>query len=152
MTQQTLHHDEFSTGHKQDSGGYLDHLFVGIAPYAHWTLRIALASVFLFHGLGKFAGLGMFAEMMQLPFIIALLVALAETVGGVLVLAGGFSRDWMTRIGAAMFIPVMIGAIAMVHWGRWSFVPADGYPMGGMEFQVVLLLVSVYFIIKGNHT
>ena len=151
MAQQTLHHDELSVTEKANGGNYLEHLFVGISPYAHWTLRIALASVFLFHGLGKFAGLTQFAEMMQLPLAIALLVALAETVGGALVIAGGFSKDWMTRIGAAMFVPVMLGAITMVHWGRWSFVPAEGYPMGGMEFQVVLLLVSLYFIIKGNH-
>jgi putative oxidoreductase len=49
-----------------------------------------------------------------------------------------------------MLIPVMLGAIAMVHWGQWSFVANDVYPMGGSEFQVTLILVSLYLVLKGN--
>ncbi len=121
-----------------------------IGQYAHWTLRVALASVFIYHGGQKFAGLEGFAQMMNLSFGVALLVALAEVAGGTLVLAGGFARDWVTRLGAALLIPVMIGAIALVHWGQWSFVPSEGYPMGGSEFQATLLLISLYFLLKGN--
>jgi putative oxidoreductase len=128
----------------------IDRAIERAAPHAHWLLRIALASVFIFHGVGKFPTLIQFAEMMNLPVAVALLVALAETVGGILVLIGAFGREWMTRLGAAMFVPVMIGAIAMVHWPRWSFTPAEGFPMGGMEFQVVLVLISLYLVIKGN--
>jgi hypothetical protein len=40
----------------------------------------------------------------------------------------------------------------MVHWGRWNFTPAEGFPMGGMEFQVVLLLAAFYFLVMGNGT
>lgn len=122
-----------------------------VAPYAHWALRIALASVFIYHGIGKFTDLAGFAQMMQMPEFIALLVALAETVGGVLVIAGGFMKDWITRLGALMFIPVLIGAIFMVHWGQWNFVPSETHKMGGMEFQVVLLLISLYLVITGNN-
>jgi len=46
--------------------------------------------------------------------------------------------------------PVMLGAIFMVHWGRWNFMPAEGFPAGGMEFQVVLLLIAAYFVVVGN--
>jgi putative oxidoreductase len=130
----------------QGQRGFFKH----IAAHAHWGLRIALASVFIFHGVGKFTDLAGFAQMMNLPFAVAVLVALAEVAGGALVLVGGVTRDWITRLGAAMFIPVMIGAIAMVHWGRWSFVPTEAYPMGGMEFQVTLLLVALAFVLKGN--
>jgi len=38
----------------------------------------------------------------------------------------------------------------MVHWGRWRFVPTESYPMGGMEFQVVLLALALWFLIAGN--
>jgi putative oxidoreductase len=117
---------------------------------AHWALRIALASVFIFHGAQKFAGLEGFAQMMNLPYLVALLVAAAELAGGTLILAGGISRDWITRLGGALLIPVMVGAITMVHWGQWSFVPSASYPMGGSEFQVTLLLVAIYFVLKGN--
>jgi putative oxidoreductase len=122
-----------------------------LSDNAHWALRIALISVFVYHGVGKFADLGAFAAMMNLPFAIALLVAVVELGGGVLLLAGGFTQDWVTRIGAAMFVPVMLGAIAMVHWPQWSFVPSSTHPMGGMEFQAVLLLVSLYFVMRGNN-
>ena len=37
---------------------------------AHWLLRIALASVFLFHGFGKVANVAGFAEMMGLPLLV----------------------------------------------------------------------------------
>ncbi len=121
-----------------------------IGQYAHWTLRVALASVFIYHGAQKFAGLEGFAQMMNLPYAVAQQVALAEFVGGALVLAGGFTRDWVTRLGAGFLIPVMVGAITLVHWGQWSFVPNENYPMGGSEFQATLLLISLYFVLKGN--
>ena len=114
------------------------------------TGRYGSHSVFLYHGIGKLVGLEQTAEMLGLPFIIALLVALAEVGGGALVIVGAFTRDWITRIGAAFIIPVMLGAVFMVHWPQWSFAPAKGFPMGGMEFQVTLLLVALYLVIKGN--
>ncbi len=123
-----------------------------LAPHAHWLLRTGFASVFLFHGIGKFAAPAQFAEMMQLPLLVTLLVALAEVGGGLAVLAGGALRkDWMTRLGGLVTVPVMIGAIAMVHWGQWSFVATETHPMGGMEFQVVLLLMGLYWLLRGNN-
>ncbi len=122
------------------------------ATHAHWALRIALASVFIYHGVGKLAGVEQFAQMMNLSYIVALLVALAEFGGGALVLVGGVTRSWVTRLGASFFIPVLIGAITMVHWGQWNFVANEAYPMGGSEFQVTLLLISIYLLIKGNRT
>ena len=121
-----------------------------LAQHAHWALRIALASVFLYHGLTKFPALNGMAEMMGLPVAILALVALAETAGGALIVLGAFTKDIVTRIGGLLLLPPMLGAIGMVHWGRWAFTPADGYPMGGMEFQVTLVLISIFFILRGN--
>lgn len=122
--------------------------------HAHWLLRIALASVFIFHGLLKFANLEGFAQMLPISYTEVVLVALAETGGGLLVLFGGFGTtrlfDLATRIGAALNIPVILGAISMIHWGRWNFVPSETHPMGGFEFQAVLLLVMLYLVIVGN--
>ena len=121
-----------------------------LSPYAHWFLRLAIASVFIYHGLWKFPALSGMAEMMGLPVVILFLVAVAETVGGALVLLGGFLKDWMTRIGALMIMPVILGAIFMVHWGQWHFKATESHPMGGMQFQVTLLLVLLYLFVKGN--
>jgi putative oxidoreductase len=120
-----------------------------LAPHAHWLLRVALASVFLFHGIGKFMDLAGTAQMMGgMPM--AVLAAVMETGGGVLILAGGFGNDLLTRLGGLLIAPVMVGAIAMVHWGQWSFAPSDTHPMGGMEFQVTLLMIALYFVLVGN--
>lgn len=143
-----------------------------LAPQAHWLLRIALASVFLYHGLPKFANLSGIAQMMGMPVFMLLLVALAEVGGSMLILLGGFMKDWMTRIGAFLQVPVMLGAIFMVHLPQgWNFMnvaimgPAmeqvvaaaeAGKGMvhvtapGGAEFQVTLLLIQLYLVIKGN--
>ncbi len=134
----------------QDAGQAEENFSQRLGTYAHWTLRAALAGVFIYHGAQKLSGLDQFAHMMNLSYIVALLVALAEFVGGILVAIGGLTRDWVTRLGASLFIPVMAGAIALVHWGQWSFVPTESYPMGGSEFQVTLLLISLYFVLKGN--
>jgi len=121
---------------------------------SHWLLRAALASVLLFHGVLKFTNLDGFAQMLPISYLQVVLVALAETGGGLLILLGGFGSDRLsdlaTRIGAALNIPVIVGAIAIVHWGRWNFVPTETHPMGGFEFQAVLLLVTLFLVITGN--
>lgn len=127
-----------------------------LAANAHWLLRIALASVFIFHGISKFAGGLATPPMIDLPTAVWGLVAFAEVIGGVLILAGGVIKDRpgdiVTRLAGLALAPVMLGAIFMVHWPRWNFAPApdQGFPMGGMEFQVVLLLIAGYFVLRGN--
>jgi putative oxidoreductase len=126
-----------------------------LAPYAHWFLRLTIASVFIFHGVLKFMDLEGFSQMLSLSVPVMTMVALVEVLGGGLILLGGLSRDQksdlMTRVGALVLIPVMLGAIALYHWGRWNFVPADDFPMGGMQFQVTLLLICIYLLLKGNN-
>ena len=121
---------------------------------AHWLLRIALASVLVFHGVLKFTNLEGFAQMLPISYLQVVLVALAETGGGLLILLGGLGSDryfdLATRLGAAMNVPVLLGAIGLVHWGRWNFVPTESHPMGGFEFQAVLLLLTVFLVITGN--
>jgi len=123
---------------------------------AHWLLRIALASVFVFHGVLKLTNLEGFAQMLPISYTAVVLVALAETGGGLLVLLGGLGSDRIfdlaTRIGAALNIPVIIGAISMIHWGRWNFLPSETHPMGGFEFQAVLLLLMLFFVFTGNRS
>ncbi len=123
-----------------------------LKPHAHWLLRIGLAGVFVFHGIGKAMALGGFSQMMGLPIPVAALVTFAELAGGVGIIVGAFTNDLITRLAGLAIAPVMLGAIFMVHWGRWNFAPAEEFPMGGMELQVVVLLTALYFLVMGNGT
>ncbi len=88
--------------------------------------------------------------MMGLPTPVAALVTLAELAGGVGIIVGAFTNDLITRLAGLAIAPVVLGAIVMVHWGRWNFAPAEGFPMGGMEFQVLVLLTALFFLVMGN--
>ena len=121
-----------------------------LKPHAHWLLRIGLAGVFLYHGIFKVMDLGGFSQMMGLSTPVVALVTLAEVAGGVGIIVGAFTNDLITRLAGLAMAPVLLGAIFMVHWPRWSFTPAEGFPMGGMEFQVVLLFTALFFLVMGN--
>lgn len=121
-----------------------------VGKYAQWALRIAVASVFVYHGLTKFADLSGMAAMMGVPVALWTLVAIMEATGGILILVGAFTKDIVTRIGGLLIIPPMLGAIATVHWGQWSFMPSASHPIGGMEFQFVMVMLGVYFALRGN--
>ena len=125
-------------------------LLDSISGIAHWAPRIGLASIFFYHGTTKFPVAQSMADMMGMPLTMIYLLATMEVIGALLILVGGFGPDWSTRLGALMLMPVMAGAVIMVHWGRWSFVATDTHPMGGMEFQVTMILILSYLLIKGN--
>lgn len=117
----------------------------GLAPIAHWFLRVALAGVFLYHGLTKFPDLAGTAEFLGMPLFVAGLLAAAETLAGILILLGGFLKDWMTRLAGLIIAVVMIGAIFKVHLANgWSFMN------NGMEFQFTLTMLGLYFLAVGN--
>ena len=125
-------------------------LLDSLKPHAHWLLRIGLASVFLFHGSAKVFDFGHFNQNTDFPIIVDALIAFAEFAGGLGIIIGAFTNDMITRLAGLAMAPVMVGAIILIHWGRWDFRPADGFPVGGMEFQVLLLLCALFFLIVGN--
>ncbi|MDX1516379.1 MAG: DoxX family protein [Woeseiaceae bacterium] len=114
----------------------------GLAPHVHWGLRISLAATFIYHGWGKFPIEG---PMLGLPVAVVWLLALGEIAAGVLLIAGAFGKEILTRLGAYIVIVVMIGAIAMVH-------AKNGFDVmqGGFEFQLLMLVTGLYLAAKGN--
>ena len=123
-----------------------------LAPFSHWLVRLSLAGTFLYHGLTKFPMAQGMADMMGMPLFMVYLLALMETAGGLLILWGGIGPDWATRVAGAIFIVVMLGAIYMVHLPNgWNSVNMDMGNMGkGMEFQVLVLTASLYFLTHGK--
>ena len=109
------------------------------------VLRIVVGIVFVVHGFGKLmTGFGTvsesFAEMgIPLPLVSAIMVALAEVVGG-LALAAGF----YTRLATVPLIVTMLVAMIMVHLRNGFFIYNSGY-----EYTLVLLVVLVVIAVTG---
>lgn len=121
-------------------------------PYSHWLLRIALGSVFVIHGIGNFMNLAGFAAVLHVPHMVGLLLVMAEIAGGILVLSGGFMGDKMTRLGALMLIPVMLVVMYTMYSKDMSFTLSKVHVVGGVEYLLVLFLISLYMLLKGNKT
>ena len=116
------------------------------APYAALLLRVSLGIMFIAHGLMKvflftLPGTAQFFEKVGFPGWTAYPVTTLEIVGGLLLVAGVYSR-----VVAAAMIPVLIGA-AMVHVGNgWVF----SAPNGGWEYPVFLIVIAAVVPLLGD--
>ncbi|NQY65861.1 MAG: DoxX family protein [Alteromonadaceae bacterium] len=109
-------------------------------------LRLILGVIFIGHGWGKlfsegnpdgFAGwLGSMG--LEPSYLLAVMAGLAETLGGLLIIIGLF-----TRLSAVNLVIVLIVAIGFVH------LDAGLFGSGGYEFQLLLLVSSVFLLIQG---
>ena len=102
-------------------------------------LRAAVGVIFIVHGSGKFnPGFLGFMEMLGLPPEMQIPIALAETVPGILLLIGVF-----TRLSASLISIVMLGAIFYVkHAGSLT-------GERGFEFDLILLAACLVVMIAG---
>lgn len=104
------------------------------------ALRLTVGIPFLYHGVTKFMSMGAtvaFFASINLPAWLAWLVALVETIGGLLIIVGV-----ATQTVAVLFIFIMIGAIVTIKGGM-------GYGNGGYELDLALLLASVGVLCAG---
>src|SRR5947209_14428296 len=108
-------------------------------------VRLASAACFLYHGsaitFGAFGGPGPhgFAEHGHLPLVVAYLVGFAQFAGGLAMLTG-----LLARLGAVAIIPVMLGAVFMVHLPKGFDITK-----GGCEYALTQLLIAVAILISG---
>jgi len=117
-----------------------------LAPLAHWLPRLSLAAIFAFHAWPKLMDSAGMAEMMGMPAMVIMMLGVLEIGGAALLLYGGTGAEWATQLAALVFSAVMVGAILMVHAANgWNSIGNMG-----MEFQVLILATSLYFLIKGN--
>ncbi|NOZ07640.1 MAG: DoxX family protein [FCB group bacterium] len=123
-----------------------------LGKYAHWLVRLSLFGIFIYHGWVKFPMAQGLADMMKMPLFMIYVLASMEVAGAILILVGGFGQDLATRIAGLIFTIVMLGAIYKVHWQYgWNSINTGSGNMGmGMEFQVLILAVSLFFATKGN--
>lgn len=115
-----------------------------------FLLRVTLGGVMAAHGsqklFGWFGGYGIagtggwLASMGFRPGVMhARVVALSETVGGLLLILG-----MMTPFAAAAVLGVMIVAVVSMHWEKGFFNMAGGY-----EFNLLIAATSVALAFTG---
>ena len=109
-----------------------------ISKNIHWLLRIILAVTFLNHGYPKLG-----QEVANLGYL-GYLIGPFEFFGGIFIIIGPFIPYMLTRIGGMMMSIIMIGAIYM-HIFTWQ---DKGFLE--LEWQLLLLSVSLFFVFKGD--
>jgi putative oxidoreductase len=111
-------------------------------------VRVTLGTIFIAHGsqkvFGWFGGPGLesfvgWASSFGIPGWLGYLAAFAELIGGCLLLTG-----IAAEIGALLVIPVMIGAVVIVHWKQGYFAQN-----GGFEYPLNLLLFALAIVVGG---
>lgn len=116
------------------------------APYAAFTLRIALGAMFIAHALLKvfvftLPGTVQFFESIGLPGMLAYVTIGAELVGGVMLILGIGTR-WV----AALLIPVLLGATWAHASNGWLFTA----PNGGWEYPAFLTVAALAQALLGS--
>lgn len=117
--------------------------------------RITLGAVMLPHGLQKTLGLfggygfsgtmGFFTGTLGLPWLLALLVIIAESAGAVALIVG-----FATRFCAASMAAVMLGAISMAHLQNGFFMNWSGMQKGeGFEYHLLVIGIALTLVISG---
>lgn len=118
--------------------------------------RLAIGIVIFSHGaqklFGWFGGYGFSGTMgfltggAHLPWLIALLVILIESIGSLLVIAG-----FLTRIAALGILLEFIGVVFTVHLQNGFFMNWSGNQKGeGIEFFLLLFALAVILLIAGG--
>lgn len=117
------------------------------AECAALLLRLALGAMYLSHSVilklfvFTLAGNAQFFASIGLPAALGHVVFAAELVGGVMLILGIQSR-WV----ALALLPILLGAVWVHAPNGWMF----GYPNGGWEYPVYLVVLSVAQALLGD--
>ena len=126
--------------------GQIFNNFTFITP---WLLRLGLGVSFIFHGYGKFPlPPQKLIDYFGFSETLASFVAISELTAGILLILGGFIKSHLgqlvTRFGAMLIVIIMIFALSLAH-RDWFITPKLF-----MSEQIFLLIIGLYFLIRGN--
>ena len=124
--------------------------------FSYLVPRVILGCVIFPHGaqklFGWFGGFGFtntmsyFTNTAGLPWIVAFLVIVAESLGSI-----GLITGFLTRLCSFGLICVMTGAIMMVHWPNGFFMNWFGKQAGeGFEFHLLVIGICIPLLIRGG--
>ena len=116
------------------------------APYGALLLRLALGTMFVAHALLKYfvftlPGTAKFFASIGFPEWLGYVVFMAELGGGVMLIAGVY-----TRAVALALVPILLGA-TWTHAGNgWLFTA----PNGGWEYPLFLSVATFVQVLLGD--
>ena len=131
-------------------------LFQTNDKFSYWVPRVILGCVMFPHGVRKlfgwFGGFGFtntmtyFTQTAGLPWIIAFLIIIGESLGSLGLIVGFF-----TRLSALGLIFIMVGAITTVHIPNGFFMNWFGKNAGeGFEYHLLVIGMSIPLLISGG--
>ena len=135
---------------------FMKYLFQTNDKFSYWVPRVILGCVMLPHGaqklFGWFGGFGFtntmiyFTQTAGLPWIIAFLIVMGESLGSLGLILGFF-----TRLSALGLICIMVGAIITVHIPNGFFMNWFGKQAGeGFEYHLLVIGMSIPLLINGG--
>ena len=135
---------------------FMKYLFQTNDNFSYWVPRVVLGCVFLPHGaqklFGWFGGFGFtntmtyFTQTAGLPWIIAFLIVMGESLGSL-----GLILGFLTRLSALGLICIMVGAIITVHIPNGFFMNWFGKNAGeGFEYHLLVIGMSIPLLINGG--
>ena len=135
---------------------FMKYLFQTNDKFSYWVPRVILGCVMLPHGaqklFGWFGGFGFtntmtyFTQTTGLPWIIAFLIVMGESLGSLGLILGFF-----TRLSALGLICIMVGAIITVHIPNGFFMNWFGKQAGeGFEYHLLVIGMSIPLLISGG--
>lgn len=119
--------------------------------WAPLPLRLILGGAMAAHGIAKFAGgientAGFFGSLgLPAPGLTAWAVALLETFGGLMIMAGAF-----TAVVSVLLILLMLGAMFTVHWSNGFFF--TNQPGPGIEVNLLYIAGFLALALGGPGT
>lgn len=137
-------------------GGVAQRILATPHDVSQTLLRLTLALVIFPHGAQKLLGwwggygfsgtMGYLTSQVGLPWLLAFVVILAESVGA-LALAAGL----LSRVTAAGIAAVMVGAIFTAHLQYGFFMNWSGNQAGeGFEYHLLALGIALAVLIRGG--
>ena len=135
---------------------FMKYLFQTNDKFSYWVPRVILGCVMFPHGaqklFGWFGGFGFtntmtyFTQTAGLPWIIAFLIIMGESLGSLGLIVGFF-----TRLSALGLIFIMVGAITTVHIPNGFFMNWFGKNAGeGVEYHLLVIGMSIPLLISGG--
>lgn len=142
--------------HIEARGGLLRLVLATEGDWGATVARVALGAVMLPHGaqklLGWFGGygfqgtMGFLTTQAGLPYPLALLVILIESIGALGLLLG-----LAGRVMAAGVAAVMVGAVVTVHLANGFFMNWSGAQPGeGFEYHILAIALALVVMLRGS--